>query len=108
MRIDKPLRNILIIGANGFLGSNIIKLRKTKEVRDSNYQFLAADIENSNIPIDVTFYHMNITSAQDVMTKIKIIKPDIILLTAAMTNVDQNEIDKELAKKINKEGPKIS
>ena len=106
MKIDKPLTNILIIGANGFLGNRIIQLRKTKEVRDLNYEFLAADIENNNIPLDVTFYHINITSPQDVIKKIEIICPDIILLTAAMTNVDQNEVDKDLATRINTEGPK--
>jgi dTDP-4-dehydrorhamnose reductase len=106
MTVDKHSKTILVIGANGFLGSNILQLRKTKEVRDLNYQFLAADIENSNLPIDVTFYHINITSPQDTLKKIEIISPDVILLTAAMTNVDQNEVDKKLATVINTEGPK--
>ncbi len=106
MTVDKYSKTILIIGANGFLGSNILKLRETKEVRDLNYQFLAGDIENSNIPIDVTFYHINITNPQDTLKKVEVISPDIILLTAAMTNVDQNEVDKELATAINTEGPK--
>ncbi len=106
MTVDKRSKTILIIGANGFLGSNILQLRKTKEVRDLNYQFLAADIENSNIPIGVTFYHINITNPQDTLKKIEIISPDVILLTAAMTNVDQIEVDKDLATAINTEGPK--
>ena len=106
MTVDKHSKTILIIGANGFLGSNILHLRKTKEVRDLNYQFLAADIKNSNIPIDVTFYHINITNPQDILKKIEVISPDVILLTAAMTNVDQNEVDKDLATAINTEGPK--
>ena len=106
MTVDKHSKTILIIGANGFLGSNILQLRKTKEVRDLNYQFLAADIENSNVPIDVTFYHINITNPQDTLKKIEVISPDVILLTAAMTNVDQNEVDKDLATAINTEGPK--
>ena len=106
MTVDKHSKTILIIGANGFLGSNILQLRKTKEVRDLNYQFIAADIENSNIPIDVTFYHINITNPQDLLKKIEIISPDVILLTAAMTNVDKNEVDKDIATAINTEGPK--
>ena len=106
MTVDKHSKTILIIGANGFLGSNILQLTKTKEVRDLNYQFLAADIENSNVPIDVTFYHINITDPQDILKKIEVISPDTILLTAAMTNVDQNEVDKDLATTINTEGPK--
>ena len=67
MTVDKHSKTILIIGANGFLGSNILQLTKTKAVRDLDYQFLAADIENSNVPIDVTFYHINITNPQDTL-----------------------------------------
>ena len=106
MTVDKLSKTILIIGANGFLGSTILQIRKTKEVRDLNFQFLAADVENSNVPIDVTFYHINITNPQDTLKKIEVISPDVILLTAAMTNVDQNEVDKDLATTINTEGPK--
>ena len=106
MKIDKPLKNILIIGANGFLGANIIQLRNTKDIEDLNYQFLAADIENSNIPRDLTFYHIDITNLHDTIKKIEAISPDVIILTAAMSNVDQNEVDKDLAKAINTEGPK--
>ena len=106
MKIDESLKNILIIGANGFLGSNILQLRRSKEVKDQYFQFLAADLKNSNIPHDVTFYHINITNPQDTLKKIEKISPDVIILTAAMTNVDQNEVDKELATAINTEGPK--
>jgi len=106
MTVDKYSKTILIIGANGFLGSNILQLKNTKEIKDLNYQFLAADIENSNVPIGVTFYHINITNPQDTIKKIEVISPDVILLTAAMTNVDQNEVDKDLATTINTEGPK--
>ena len=106
IKIDRDQKEILIIGANGFLGSNILQLRKSNEFRALNYKFLAADIENSNIPIDVTFYHINIINPQDTLKKIEIISPDIILLTAAMTNVDQNEIDKKLATTINTQCPK--
>jgi len=106
MRVDKHSKTILILGANGFLGSNILQFRNTKKIRDLNYQFLAADTENSNVPIDVTFYHINITNPQDTFKKIEVISPDVILLTAAMTNVDQNEVDKDLATAINTEGPK--
>ena len=106
MTVDKHSKTILIIGANGFLGSNILQLTKTKAVRDLDYQFLAADIENSNVPIDVTFYHINITNPQDTLKKIEVISPDVVILTAAMTDVDQNEVDKDLATLINTEGPK--
>lgn len=103
---DKHSKTILIIGANGFLGSTILQLRKTKEISDLNYQFLAGDINNSNIPIDVTFYHINITDHQDILKKIEFLSPNVIILTAAMTNVDQNELDKDRATAINTGGPK--
>ncbi len=50
MTVDKHSKTILIIGANGFLGSNFLNLRKFKEYSNLNYQFIAADKENSNIP----------------------------------------------------------
>jgi len=106
IKIDRDQKKFLIIGANGFLGLNILQLRKINEVRALNYKFLAADIENSNIPIDVMFYHINITNTQDTLKKIESISPDVILLTAAMTDVDQNETDTALATTINTHGPK--
>jgi len=105
-KADKNLRKILIIGANGFLGTNIIQLRDKNQSVFHDSFFIAADLQNTNIEKDIPFYYIDITNYNDTFKKIVEISPDIILLTAAMTNVDQNEIDKNVAIKINTEGPK--
>ncbi|MFX1375565.1 MAG: SDR family oxidoreductase [Promethearchaeota archaeon] len=106
MKIDNPSKKILVIGANGFLGSNFLQLRKNRAVGELEFQFIAADIKNSNIPNDIAYFQMDIVNPQDTLKKIEKISPDVILLTAAMTNVDQNEVEKELATAINTRGPK--
>jgi len=53
---------------------------------------------------DIPFHIMDITNAQKTMEKVTKIRPSITILTAAMTNVDQCEINKKLATKINLEG----
>ncbi|GAG53837.1 unnamed protein product, partial [marine sediment metagenome] len=105
-KIDRNKNKILILGANGFLGSNIIQLRSENKVIFKDFSFIAANLHNNYIDKAVPFYHIDITHQEDVYNKIVNLSPDIIVLTAALTNVDQNEKDKRLATKINVEGPK--
>jgi len=105
-KIDRNKNIILILGANGFLGSNIIQLRRKNKIVDKDFSFIAADLHNNNIDKVIPFNHIDITLQEDVYKRIVILSPDIIILTAAMTNVDQNERDKRLATKVNVEGPK--
>jgi len=106
IKIDSNLKKILIIGANGFLGTNIIQFRdRNKKIYQDSF-FIAADLQNTNIEKDIPFYFIDITDRRSTYKKIVEISPDVIILTAAMTNVDQNEIDKDSAIKINTEGPK--
>ena len=105
-KIDRNNNTILIIGANGFLGSNIIQLISKNKLRYKDFSFIAADLHNNYIDKTVPFYHIDITHQEDVYKKIVNLSPDVILLTAALTNVDQNQKDKRLATKINVEGPK--
>jgi len=100
------LKKILIIGANGFLGYNIFQFRNYREIKEQDFSFIAADINNSNLSKDIQFYHINITKSEDCVKKILKISPDVVLLTAAMTDVDKNEYDKQLASNINTKGPK--
>jgi len=104
--IDRNKNKILILGANGFLGSNIIQLRSKNKFLYKDYSFIAADLHNNNVDKALPFYHIDITHQEEVYKRIVNISPDIIVLTAAMTNVDQNEKEKRLAAKINVEGPK--
>lgn len=100
------MKKILIVGANGFLGTNLLKFRNSTEIKNQNISLIAADLRNTNIPTKIPFYHIDITIRENTIRKLKNFSPDVIILTAAMTNVDQCETDKELATKINTEGPK--
>jgi len=95
-------RKLLIIGANGFLGSNLIQIANLKHF--SHFSLVAGDISNSAVDPNVPFYHIDITKKEDVINKVEKISPDVIILTAAMTDVDNNEDEKELASKINTGG----
>jgi len=105
-KIDRNKNKILILGANGFLGSNIIQLHSKNKLLYKDFSFIAADLHNTYIDKTVPFHHIDITYQEEVYNRIVNLSPDIIILTAAMTNVDQNERDKRLATKINVEGPK--
>lgn len=96
---------VLIIGANGFLGNTILKLGRENLPLLENFSFIAADIERNNISADTPFFRMDITNSLESFQIINKASPDVVLLTAAMTNVDGCEIHKQLAKKINIEGP---
>jgi len=106
IKLDNNLKKVLIIGANGFLGTYILQFSDKKEVLNNNLFLIASDLNNGNIPQDIPFHYIDITNEEDTLNKIIKISPDIILLTAAMTDVDQCEIDKKFATKINVEGPK--
>lgn len=106
MDVSKSSKKLLIIGANGFLGTYLIQVHNKKDYEGKKFHLIASDIENTNIEKNVPFYKIDITERDDTLKKIVKISPDVVLLTAAMTDVDQNEVDKELATKINTEGPK--
>lgn len=106
MNVDKDLAKVLIIGANGFLGTNLFQIYNNDDYKGKNFLLIASDIENYNIEKKFPFYKIDITKSDDILKKIVKISPDVVLLTAAMTDVDQNEIEKEVATKINTEGPK--
>ena len=100
------MKKILVIGANGFLGKTILRISKESGNIYQDFKFIAADIDNINIPPEIPFYYIDITKSEDSLKKIENISPDVILLTAAMTDVDACEIEKDLATKVNTEGPK--
>jgi len=104
IKTDKNCNKVLIIGANGFLGRNLFKLRNAEETKNSDLNLVAADLESSNLPSDIPFYTIDITNYEQSEKKIIKISPDVIILTAAMTNVDQCEVDRKLASKINVKG----
>jgi len=91
---------ILVTGSSGMLGIDLtLLLRRT-------YDVIGIDIVKSNNPDcgAEDFIMCDITDRQAVVDTIKKSNADIVLHTAAWTDVDGCELDKENAMKINAEG----
>lgn len=83
---------ILITGSNGLLGQNI-----TKQLIASKIDFLATskgDNRISNLS-ECRYKKLDITNANDIKKIVTKYSPSVIINTAAMTNVDSCETDKE-------------
>jgi dTDP-4-dehydrorhamnose reductase len=86
------MKKILIIGAKGMLGQELVKAFK----HDKDYETIGWDKEE-----------IDITNTKEAEKKIKELKPNIIINAAAYNDVDKCEDEKEfkLAKKINGTAP---
>ena len=92
------MQKILITGANGLLGQKLI----ARYDQNPNVQAIATGIEESRLGHGNYAYHtMDITSAEDVDRVISEIQPDVIINTAALTQVDQCETDRALCWNLN-------
>ncbi len=91
---------LFITGGSGLLGSKIaeISLEKGYNVY-SGY--------NKNKPEYGNPVRYDLSNPKSIVNVLNEIKPDIIIHTAALTDVDRCEIERELAYKINVEGTKI-
>lgn len=82
---------ILITGSNGLLGQKLVAaLRNDPDVR------LIATSRGSDRtpePLGDRYHGLDITSVADVDTVFDEVKPDVVIHTAAMTNVDACELD---------------
>ena len=86
------MKKILIIGAQGMLGQELVKVFKA----DSDYKVIGWDRGD-----------IDITREKEVDKKIGVIKPEIIINAAAMNDVDacESEAGFETAKKVNGYAP---
>jgi len=84
---------ILITGSNGLLGQNLLELF----LKDTEkYQVVGFSRgENRSGRTDFDYHEIDISNKQLLAEKTKQIRPDFIINTAAMTNVDACENDKE-------------
>ncbi|MBI9017583.1 MAG: dTDP-4-dehydrorhamnose reductase [Phycisphaerae bacterium] len=84
---------ILITGADGMLGREL-----TWQLRQFNYEILAADVENCDFILDIT-------DKRAVLDFITEHKPSIVFNCAAWTDVDGAENFEAAAKAVNGDGP---
>jgi len=90
---------ILITGSNGLLGQKIVKLLAGKD----GIELLATSTGNNRITSKEGYQYqpLDITNQKEINDTVDSFKPDTIINTAAMTNVDACEEDKELCWDLN-------
>jgi dTDP-4-dehydrorhamnose reductase len=87
------MKKILVTGSNGLLGQKLIeKLSKTE-----NIEVIATARGENRLPFgeNYRFISLDITKKEEVDTVFDAEKPDVVIHTAAMTNVDQCETEKD-------------
>ncbi len=89
---------ILITGSNGLLGQKLVR-----QLYKKNKSFLATSIgENRNPDCPNSFYRsLDITKQDEVNKVISDYNPDAVIHTAAITNVDFCELNRELCHEVN-------
>jgi len=88
------MERILVIGA-GLLGSRMI------EAASGNYETHGADVDTSLGEPGCEFHTVDITSKKAVIDLITTLRPAAVFHTAALTDVDRCEMDRERALRIN-------
>ena len=93
-------KRILIIGSNGMLGQRLVEYMS----QSSNNELLCTSYEDESYVPNVEYRKLDITQKNNVREIILNFFPDFIVNTAAFTNVDKSETEKETAWKINVNG----
>lgn len=87
-------KKVLITGANGLLGQKLCALYEGK----ADYTVLATGRGEKRYPADIAFQSLDITNPEEVHQVVTDFAPDWIINTAAMTNVDQCETERDLCR----------
>ena len=89
---------ILVTGSNGLLGQKLTKVLQ----EDENVFLIATARGKSALPIDRGVFHsMDISDPQNVEAVVRLTEPDVIINTAAMTQVDDCETQRDACWKAN-------
>lgn len=93
------MKTILVTGSNGLLGQKITE----QILKKKQFNLIATAIGANRYPVQEGYVYaeMDILNPENVKAVIGQYKPDAIIHTAAMTNVDTCENQKELAKLLN-------
>jgi len=93
------MKTILVTGSNGLLGQKITeRILQTKQ-----FNLVATSKGANRYPVKegYTYAEMDILNPDQVLQVIQKFKPDAIIHTAAMTNVDTSHVQVELAHELN-------
>jgi len=86
-------KKILITGSNGLLGQKLVK----QLVNSDEFEFLATSSGTNRIEKfkNIPYQSLDITNQEEINAVFESYKPDIVINTEAMTNVDTCEGDRE-------------
>lgn len=87
------MKKIVITGSNGLLGQSLLKLLLKEKNNYEVYGFSKG--ENRSGRTDFNYVSIDITDEENLKKTLLKVKPDAIINTAAMTQVDDCEIHKE-------------
>lgn len=92
-------KRILITGSNGLLGQKLVALL----AGNADYETIATAKGENRLTLTegYQFIEMDVTDSFQVDGVLAAVNPDVIIHTAAMTNVDQCEMEKEACWKLN-------
>lgn len=92
------MKKVVVTGSNGLLGQTLVNLL----LKEKDYQVIGFSRgENRSGRNDFEYVSIDITDKTSLYRKLSEHKPDVIVNTAAMTNVDICEINKEACDKLN-------
>lgn len=96
-------KRLLITGINGLLGQNLVK-----EFSD-DHEILGIDLNPSiySKPETINVTQLDLTDSAELTRYIHHSAPDAVIHTAAYTNVDRAEAERELAFAVNGEAPEV-
>jgi dTDP-4-dehydrorhamnose reductase len=93
------MKTVLVTGSNGLLGQKITE----NILLNKQFNLVATSKGSNRYPVKegYTYADMDILDAGQVRNVVAQYKPDAIIHTAAMTNVDTCQVEKELARALN-------
>lgn len=92
------MKKILVTGVNGLLGQNILNMFKSK------YDVFGCSLEDHSFHPDLAgdrYSKIDLVDKNQVQQLFNIVKPDVVINTAAYTNVDKCEQERDISWNIN-------
>lgn len=93
-------KRVLVIGSNGMLGQRVAEFYSSQ----TNVELMCSSSEEQSFVPELQYTQVDITKKNEVKELILGFVPDVVINTAAFTNVDKSETEREFAWKVNVNG----